>query len=80
MTFEDFITSPGRRIHRPDDTATIDIFDMADMLTRYFQESGFLQAGETIHAYDMEPALAAVGYYLTIERKDGKIKIRRSAR
>lgn len=78
MTFEDFITSPGRRIHRPDDKATIDIFDMADMLTSYFQGSGFLQAGETIHAYDIEPILAEVGYYLTIERKNDVITIRRS--
>ena len=51
---------------------------MADMLTRYFQESGFLQAGETIHAYDIEPILAEVGYYLTIERKNDVITLRRS--
>lgn len=78
MTFEDFITSPGRRIHRPDDKVTIDIFDMAEMLTKYFQDSGFLQAGEMIHAYDMEPALASVGYYLTVERKNDVITLRRS--
>ena len=70
MTREEFITSK----------ITLDIFDMAEILTAALRERGFLQAGETIHAYDMEPALAAVGYYLTIERKDGKIKIRRSAR
>lgn len=80
MTFEDFITSPGRRIHRPDDKVTIDIFDMAEMLTKYFQDSGFLQAGEKIHACDMEPALAAVGYYLTIERKNDVLSVRRAAR
>lgn len=80
MTFTEFITSPGGKIHRPDDKATIDIFDIADMLTRYFQDSGFLQAGETIHAYDMEPALAAVGYYLTIERKNDVLSVRRAAR
>lgn len=78
MTFQGFITSPGGKIHRPDDKATIDIFDIAEILTRYFHDSGFLQAGETIHAYDMEPALAAVGYYLTIERKNDVITIRRS--
>ena len=78
MTFQEFITSRGGKIHCPDDKATIDIFDMADMLTRYFQESGFLQAGETIHAYDIEPILAEVGYYLTIERKNDVITLRRS--
>lgn len=80
MTFEDFITSPGRGVHRPDNIITLDIFDIAEILTGALQDRRFLQAGEIIHAYDMEPALAAVGYYLTIERKDGKIKIRRSAR
>ena len=78
MTFEDFITSPGRGIHRPDNTITLDIFDIAEILTAALQDRGFLQAGETIHAYDMEPALAAVGYYLTIERKNDVITIRRS--
>lgn len=78
MTFEDFITSPGHRIHRPDNTITLDIFDIADILTTALQEKGFLQAGEKIHAYDMEPALAAVGYYLTIERKNDVITLRRS--
>ena len=80
MTFQKFITSPGSKIHRPDDKATIDIFDIAEILTRYFQDSGFLQAGEKIHAYDMEPALAAVGYYLTIERKNDVLSVRRAAR
>ena len=77
MTYQEFITSPGGEFYRPDDKATIDIFDMADMLTRYFQDSGFLQAGETIHAYDIEPILAAGGYYLTIERKNDVITLRR---
>ena len=80
MTFEDFITSPGRGGHRPDDIITLDIFDIAEILTSALQDRRFLQAGEKIQSYDMEPALAAVGYYLTVERKDGKIKIRRSAR
>lgn len=78
MTFQDFITSPGRGGHRPDDIITLDIFDIAEILTAALQDRGFLQAGEKIHAYDMEPALAAVGYYLTIERKNDVITIRRS--
>ena len=78
MTFQEFITSRGGKIHRPDDKVTIDIFDIAEILTRYFQDSGFLQAGETIHAYDIEPILASVGYYLTIERKNDVITLRRS--
>lgn len=80
MTFEDFITSPGRGVHCPDNIITLDIFDIADILTAALQERGFLQAGETIHAYDMEPALAAVGYYLTIERKNDVLSVRRAAR
>lgn len=80
MTFEDFITSPGRGGHRPDDIITLDVFDIAEILTAALQERGFLQAGETIHAYDMEPALAAVGYYLTIERKNDILSVRRAAR
>lgn len=78
MTFEDFITSPGRRIHRPDNIITLDVFDIAEILTTALQDRGFLQAGEIIHAYDMEPTLAAVGYYLTIERKNDVITLRRS--
>ena len=78
MTFQEFITSPGRGIHRPDNTITLDIFDIADILTAALRERGFLQAGEIIHAYDMEPALASVGYYLTVERKNDVITLRRS--
>ena len=76
MTFEDFITSPGRGVHRPDNIITLDIFDIAEILTGALQDRRFLQAGEIIHAYDMEPALAAVGYYLTIERNNDVITIR----
>lgn len=79
MTFEDFITSPGES-RAPDRKITLDIFDIADILTAALQERGFLQAGEKIHAYDMEPALAAVGYYLTIERKNDVLSVRRAAR
>lgn len=80
MTFQEFITSPGRGIHRPDNTITLDIFDIAEILTGALQDRGFLQAGEKIHACDMEPALAAVGYYLTIERKNDVLSVRRAAR
>ena len=79
MTFEDFITSPGRRIRRPDNIITLDVFDIAEILTAALQDRGFLQAGEKIHASDMEPALSAVGYYLTIERKNDVLSVRRSA-
>ena len=79
MTYEEFMTSPGKSLV-PDRKITLDIFDIAEILTSALQDRRFLQAGEKIHSYDMEPALAAVGYYLTVERKDGKIKIRRSAR
>lgn len=80
MTFEDFITSSSRMIRRTDNIITLDIFDIADILTAALQERGFLQAGEKIHAFDMEPALAAVGYYLTIERKNDVLSVRRAAR
>lgn len=77
MTHEEFMTSPGKSLV-PDRKITLDIFDIADILTAALQDRGFLQAGEKIHACDMEPALAAVGYYLTIERKNDVITIRRS--
>lgn len=67
MTREEFITSK----------ITLDIFDIADILTAALRERGFLQAGEKIHACDMEPALAAVGYYLTVERKNGTLSVKR---
>lgn len=79
MTREEFITSPGENA-APDRKITLDVFDMANILTAALQERGFLQAGEKIHAYDMEPALAAVGYYLTIERKNDVLSVRRAAR
>ena len=59
---------------------TIDIFDIAYMLTDALQARGFLAPHEHVSVYDLEPAMEDCGYYLTIERKDGKIKIRRSAR
>lgn len=59
---------------------TLDIFDIADMLTDALRARGFLAPREHISVYDLEPAMETCGYYLTIEHKDGKIKIRRSAR
>ena len=59
---------------------TLDIFDIANMLTDALRTHGFLAPHEYISVYDLEPAMEACGYYLTIERKDGKIKIRRAAR
>ena len=67
MTREEFITSK----------ITLDIFDIADILTAALQERGFLQAGEKIHAYDMEPAMNRPGYYLTVERKNGTLSVKR---
>ena len=77
MTREEFVTSPGES-RAPDRKITLDVFDIAEILTGALQDRGFLQAGETIHAYDIEPILAEVGYYLTIERKNDVITIRRS--
>ena len=59
---------------------TLDIFDIADMLTDALRARGFLVPHEHISVYDLEPAMEDCGYYLTIERKDGKTEIRRSAR
>ena len=59
---------------------TLDIFDIANMLTDALRARGFLAPYEGISVYDLEPAMEACGYYLTAEREDGKIKIRRSAR
>ena len=77
MTFEDFITSPGRRIHRPDNIITLDVFDIAEILTAALQDRGFLQAGESLTPYDLESAMNRPGYYLTVERKNGTLSIKR---
>ena len=69
MTREEFITSK----------ITLDIFDIADILTAALQERGFLQAEESLTPYDLEPAMEDCGYYLTIERKGKKTEIRRGA-
>ena len=62
-----------------DRKVTLDIFDIAYMLTDVLQARGFLAPHEYISVYDLEPAMESGGYYLTIERKDGKIEIRRGA-
>lgn len=76
MTFEDFITSPGENA-APDRKITLDIFDIADILTGALQERGFLQAGESLTPYDLEPAMNRPGYYLTVERKNRKLSVKR---
>ena len=63
-----------------DHKITLDIFDLANILSDALHERKFLAPHEYISVYNLEPAMEACGYYLTIERKDGKIKIRRSAR
>lgn len=76
MTFEDFITSPGES-RAPDRKITLDIFDIADILTAALRERGFLQAGESLTPYDLEEAMNRPGYYLTIERKNRKLSVKR---
>ena len=58
---------------------TLDIFDIANMLTDVLQARGVLAPHEHISVYDLEPAKEACGYYLTIERKGKKTEIRRGA-
>ena len=79
MTREEFVTSPGES-RAPDRKITIDIFDIAYMLTDVLQARGFLAPHEHISVYDLEPAMEDCGYYLTIERKDGKTNIFWSAK
>ena len=59
---------------------TLDIFDIANILTDALRERQFLAPYEHISVYDLEPAMEACGYYLTIEHKGKKTEIRRSAR
>ena len=59
---------------------TLDIFDIANILSDALRERQFLAPHEHISVYDLEPAMEACGYYLTIERKGKKTEIRRSAR
>jgi len=70
MTYEEFMTSSGGASRRSDAKITIDIYDIASMLTHYFQDRGFLAPDEKLDPFDK------TGYYLTVERKNGEIKIR----
>ena len=67
MTREEFITSK----------ITLDIFDIADILTAALQDRGFLQAGESLTPYDLESAMNRPGYCLTVERKNGTLSVKR---
>ena len=76
MTYEEFMNSPGENA-APDRKITLDIFDIADILTAALQDRGFLQAGESLTPYDLESAMNRPGYYLTIERKNRKLSVKR---
>ena len=56
---------------------TLDIFDIAYMLTDVLQARGFLAPHEYISVYDLEPAMESCGYYLTVERKNGTLSVKR---
>lgn len=74
MTYEEFMTSPGKSLV-PDRKITLDIFDIAEILTAALQDRGFLQAGESLTPYDLESAMNRPGYYLTVERKNGTLSV-----
>lgn len=76
MTREEFITSPGES-RAPDRKITLDIFDIADILTAALLERGFLRPGESLTPYDLESAMNRPGYYLTVERKNGTLSVKR---
>ena len=77
MTYEEFmVSSGGARRRRSDAKITIDIFDIASILTQYFQERGFLASDEELRSSDIVDMFDKTGYYLTIERKNDEIKIR----
>ena len=56
---------------------TLDIFDIAYMLTDVLQARGFLAPHEYISVYDLESAMNRPGYYLTVERKNGTLSVKR---
>lgn len=76
MTREEFITSQGKA-RAPDRKITLDIFDIADILTAALRERGFLRPGESLTPYDLESAMNLPGYYLTVERKNRKLSVKR---
>ena len=75
MTYEEFMMSGGAR-RRSDAKITIDIYDIASMLTHYFQDRGFLAPDEKLDPFGIADMFDKTGYYLTVERKNGEIKIR----
>ena len=76
MTREEFVTSPGES-RAPDRKITLDIFDIADILTAALRERGFLRSWESLTPYDLEEAMNRPGYYLTVERKNGTLSVKR---
>ena len=76
MTYGEFIPFSGGARRRSDAKITIDIYDIASMLTRYFQERGFLALDEKLDPFGISDLFDKTGYYLTVERKNGEIKIR----
>ena len=76
MAYEEFMASSGGAWRRPDAKITIDIFDIASILTQYFRERGFLVPDEELRASDIVDMFDKTGYYLTIERENGQVKIR----
>ena len=60
-----------------DRKVTLDIFDIAYMLTDALRVRGFLAPHEHIGVYDLEPAMESCGYYLTVERKNGTLSVKR---
>ena len=53
MTYEESMMSGGAKRRRSDAKITIDIFDIASILTHYFQERGFLAPDEELHPSDI---------------------------
>ena len=53
-----------------------DLRDIASMLTHYFQDRGFLAPDEKLDPFGIVDLFDKTGYYLTVERKNGEIKIR----
>ena len=56
---------------------TLDFFDFAYMLTDVLQARGFLAPHEHISVYDLESAMNRPGYYLTVEKKNGTLSVKR---
>ena len=76
MTYEEFMTSQ-EKARAPDRKITLDIFDIADILTDALQDRGYLQERAALPPYDLESAMNRPGYYLTVERKNGTLSVKR---